>query len=115
MIPQDPDNSPGRTPPDDCDGRLLATITANAAMAASRTAASEALGLTSVEGNRSPFTGGSALAAPAAPRLFTLSRGALVIAVILAALLPLMAATLVALLLLDFLLGHRLSSLPSST
>jgi uncharacterized iron-regulated membrane protein len=49
-----------------------------------------------------------ALAAPSAPRLWTVSRGAVVIAVALAAILPLMAATLALLLIFDFVFSRRL-------
>ncbi|HWA25327.1 MAG TPA: PepSY domain-containing protein [Lacunisphaera sp.] len=57
------------------------------------------------------------LAAPAAGRLFQVSRDAVVIVVLLAALLPLMAASLAVILLLDIVFGRRLgwrSSLPVS-
>ncbi len=48
------------------------------------------------------------LAAPEAPRLFSLSRGAVIIAIALSALLPLMGASLAVLLLLDWMFGSRL-------
>ena len=53
---------------------------------------------------------GAELAAPAAPALFRVSKGAVVIAVLFALLLPLMAASLVLLLGLDLLFGRRFRS-----
>ena len=55
------------------------------------------------------------LAAPGGPRLFAVSKGSLVIVLIFCALLPLMAASLALLLLLDLSLGRRLGWLRSTT